>query len=224
MGKLIDKAVFRDFSGSLLILGLSLASLVGVIAITLSYHPERRALDVDVTPTSPAARATANAKAPVAVLPAPTTIPSKVTPPSAEPETESTQALSHEQAAASPPPEVSPEVQKAFAAFDAKDLPKAESILIGVLDKKPDDLVALQEIVSVYIESKQWEKAVPFAERAILLKPQSKDIIGDFVYVTSQSGETVEGLGVLDRLVDRYPDNADLSTARTKIARIDAKG
>ena len=78
-----------------------------------------------------------------------------------------------------------------------------------VLESRPDNAIALNNLAWLYFEQ-QDERAIELAERAYEAFPERAEIIDTYGWLLLQDGRTEQGLSLLNKALERNPDNPDI--------------
>jgi len=101
--------------------------------------------------------------------------------------------------------------------LDNSDWPNAEQLANFILQKNPDDLIALRAKLGVFLEDQKWEKIVEISEHILNLDPENFDARIQLPEALLNLHEIDKGEKALKESLDLYPDSSQLLSVKRQI-------
>ncbi|MBE9115972.1 tetratricopeptide repeat protein [Lusitaniella coriacea LEGE 07157] len=93
----------------------------------------------------------------------------------------------------------------------------AEEGFQKVLEREPDNLFALQNLVSARIELGKVKEAIPPLEKLVELEPENQEALQILAAAHIQTGNPNEAIPYIEKLVALNPENAQLKDQLTQV-------
>ncbi len=102
--------------------------------------------------------------------------------------------------------------KEAMAFIEAGDYQSAKERLEAIIKDNPDHLKALTELGMVYlIDLRQPDMALPLFEKVISTDPTNQLVVNELIGVYEELGRQEEGIGFLQGLMEKNPENSAVS-------------
>lgn len=102
--------------------------------------------------------------------------------------------------------------KEAMAFIEAGDYQTAKERLEAIIKENPDHLKALTELGMVYlIDLRQPDMALPLFEKVITGDPNNQLVVNELIGVYEELGRQEEGIGFLQGLLEKNPENPAVS-------------
>ncbi|MEI8027360.1 MAG: tetratricopeptide repeat protein [Pseudomonadota bacterium] len=102
--------------------------------------------------------------------------------------------------------------KEAMAFIEAGDYQSAKERLEAIIKDNPDHLKALTELGMVYlIDLRQPDMALPLFEKVISADPSNQLVVNELIGVYEELGRQEEGVGFLQGLMEKNPENSAVS-------------
>ena len=102
--------------------------------------------------------------------------------------------------------------KQAMAFIEAGDYQSAKERLEAIIKENPDHLKALTELGMVYlIDLRQPDMALPLFEKVISTDPSNQLVVNELIGVYEELGRQEEGIGFLQGLMEKNPENSAVS-------------
>lgn len=102
--------------------------------------------------------------------------------------------------------EIQEKVDMALSAFKGGNIPKAESLCAGILEKAPNNLEALQMLGLIYANQNKFSQAAELFGRAAMLKPDSAKIYNNLGVAEMRQGNLEHARAAFAKAVSLQKD------------------